>query len=255
MNYVPTTHALLQERESEVNGYLAFLRVAVERDAFVSARGGELHLELSLQLTHTLKANLVLLFYSAMEASLIQLLDEMHSAIDSKCESTDQLNAELLRLVLRTVKRDSTETVLNSQSPLHKTLFKYWIDDWKNRETSKEKRVNGISGSVDGLVFYEQLKQFGVIAKTANGKPPSHLTHYALQRVKIKRNELAHGEKSFIDLGRDLSMQELEDDANAVFNTLKNIAQEVNKYLEEMRYFAASGAATVNQLAVVGIAA
>jgi MAE_28990/MAE_18760-like HEPN len=255
MNHVPTTWTLLQDRENEVNGYLTFLKVAVERDASVSARDGELHLGLSLQLTHTLKANLVLLLYSAMEASLIQLLDEMHDAISSKCDSTDRLNTELLRLVLRTVKRDSKENVLTSESPLHKSLFKYWIGDWKNRASSKEKRVNGISGSVDGLVFYQQLKQFGVIPQTPNDKPPSHLTHYALQRVKVKRNELAHGEKSFIDLGRELPMEELEEDAGVVFLTLKNIASEVNTYLKEMRFFATTDAADFDSLATAGNAA
>jgi hypothetical protein len=167
MNQVPLTEALLRDRRDEVTIYLDFLKVAVERRAELTAEDGHRVLRLSQELTHTLKANLVLLLYSAMEATLIQLLDEMHDAIDANCTSVDALNAQLLRVVLKTVKKSLNEKVLLSLAPLHTTLFDFWINDWKDRTAGKDKRVDGISGSVDGRVFYEQLKKFGVVATTA----------------------------------------------------------------------------------------
>jgi len=238
MRQVPLTESLLSDRSSEVTAYLEFLKVAVERRAVLSAKDGELQFPLTLELTHTLKANLVLLLYSAMEATLIQLLDEMHDAIGANCSSADALNAQLLRVVLRTVKKDSKTTVLSSASPLHTSLFRYWMDDWTSRTSGKDKRIDGISGSVDSLVFYEQLKKFGVVAMTPNDRPPAHLTDAALQKVKTNRNELAHGEKSFTDLGRDLSVESLATDSLAVFDTLRNIATEVDNYLQDQRYLA-----------------
>lgn len=246
MRQVPLTKSLLSDRSTEVTAYLEFLKVAVERRAVLSAKDGELQFPLTLELTHTLKANLVLLLYSAMEATLIQLLDEMHDAIGANCSSADALNAQLLRVVLRTVKKDSQTTVLSSASPLHTSLFRYWMDDWTSRTSGKDKRVDGISGSVDSLVFYEQLKKFGVVAKTPNDHPPAHLTDIALQKVKTNRNELAHGEKSFTDLGRDLSVESLATDSLTVFDTLRNIATEVDNYLRDQRYLAQPPAAAVS---------
>lgn len=246
MRQVPLTDFLLSDRSTEVTAYLEFLKVAVERRAVLTAKDGkdgDLVLHLSLELTHTLKANLLLLLYSAMEATLIQLLDEMHLAIGNNCFSADVLNGELLRVVLKTVKKDKSTTMLSSTAPLHKSLFTYWISDWQSRTSAKEKRVDGISGSVDSLVFYEQLRKFGVVAPTPDDKPPSHLTSRALQTVKKKRNELAHGETSFTDLGRDLSVESLETDSLAVFDTLRNIAAEVDNYLREQRYLAQPPAA------------
>ncbi len=244
MRQVPLTESLLSDRSTEVNAYLEFLKVAVERRAVLSAKDGELQFPLTLELTHTLKANLVLLLYSAMEATLIQLLDEMHDAIGANCSSADALNAQLLRVVLKTVKKDTKPTTLQSLvSPLHTSLFRHWMDDWTSRTSGKDKRVDGISGSVDSLVFYEQLKKFGVVAATPNDRPPAHLTDAALQKVKINRNELAHGEKSFTDLGRDLSVESLATDSLAVFDTLGNIATEVDNYLREQRYLAQPPAA------------
>lgn len=245
MSQVTLTESLLSDRSLEVNAYLEFLKVAVERRAILSAKDGELQFPLTLELTHTLKANLVLLLYSAMEATLVQLLDEMHDAIGANCSSVDALNAQLLRLVLRTVKKDSKANVLSSASPLHTSLFRYWMDDWTSRASGKDKRVDGISGSVDSLVFYEQLKKFGVVAPTSNDRPPAHLTDAALQKIKTSRNELAHGEKSFTDLGRDLAVPTLEIDSLAVFDTLRKIAAEVDDYLEDRRYLAASATGTV----------
>jgi len=246
MRQVPLTESLLSDRSSEVTAYLEFLKVAVERRAILSAMDGELQFPLTLELTHTLKANLVLLLYSAMEATLVQLLDEMHDAIGANCSSVDALNAQLLRVVLKTVKKDSKTTVLSSASPLHTSLFRYWMDDWTSRTSGKDKRVDGISGSVDSLVFYEQLKKFGVVAKTPNDRPPAHLTDAALQKVKTNRNELAHGEKSFTDLGRELSVGSLATDSLAVFDTLRNIATEVDNYLQDQRYLAQPPAAVMS---------
>ena len=107
MNHVPSTQLLLMEREKEVTGYVEFLLVAAERPSAISANDGEKILPLSLELIHTLKSNMLLLLYSAMEATLVQLLDEMHDAIDSNCDSADRLNSELLRLVLKTFQKDA----------------------------------------------------------------------------------------------------------------------------------------------------
>jgi hypothetical protein len=238
MSQVPLTEALLNERSVEVRTYLEFVTVAVERRAVLTAKDGDVVLRLSQELTHTLKANLVLLLYSATEATLIQLLDEMHDVIGNNCSSADALNGELLRVVLKTVKVDKNTKVLTSPAPLHQSLFSYWISDWQSRTSAKDKRIDGISGSVDGLVFYKQLRKFGVVAPTPDDRPPNHLTSPALQMVKQKRNLLAHGEKSFTDLGRDLSVESLEADSLVVFDTLRKIAAEVDKYLRDQRYLA-----------------
>lgn len=238
MKQVPLTYALLNDRSVEVTAYLEFLKVAVERRAKIVAKDGDLTLELSHELTHTLKANLVLLLYSAMEATLIQLLDEMHDAIKANCTSVDNLNAQLLRVVLKTVKRDANEKVLSSIAPLHNSLFEFWIKDWEDRSSGKDKRVDGISGSVDSMVFYQQLAKFGVVPPTENGRAPADLSDYTLQKVKNKRNELAHGEKSFTDLGRDLAAEDLESDSSKVFENLRKIADAVDRYLLDQRYLA-----------------
>ena len=237
MHLLPLTNTLLRSRVQELIVYLRFLRIALEKDAYVSARGDQLQLPLDKSLTHMMKANVCLLLYSAMEACMVQLLDEMHDTIGQHCQGADQLNSQLLLMVARHFKASKTSvTADNTKSPLHEYLFRAWLLDWQDRN-QREKREAGLSGSVDGRAIFDQLRRFGVFSPDVKN-PPAHLTHSALQSTKGRRNQLAHGERSFADLGQGLAFEELCQDAFAVFRTLRRIAWEVNAFLQQQRYLA-----------------
>lgn len=237
MTLLPLTKELLRDRSHELVVYLKFLKIALNNDALVVARGGELTLQIEKSLTHVMKANVCLLLYSAMEACMVQLLDEMHNAIGDNCEGADQLNKRLLLVVARHFKHSKTDpSEENTNVPLQKSLFNAWLTDWKDR-TQREKRESGLSGSVDSLAIFKRLSRFGMFPPDVT-KPPQHLTHTALKSTKWRRNQLAHGESSFADLGQGLAFEELTQDAIGVFRTLKRIAAEVDTFLLEQRYLA-----------------
>jgi len=83
--HVAATMDLLRTRGKEILSYLVFLDLAVENDAKITADSGQRQLNLDKSLSHVLKANLSLLLYSAMEASTVSLLDDMHDAIGKNC--------------------------------------------------------------------------------------------------------------------------------------------------------------------------
>lgn len=236
MSSVDVTQDLLKTRAREVMAYVRFLHVALESQASLVGKDG-VSLPLTKNITHTLKANLLLLLYSAMEATVVQLLDEMHGAIGSQCSSADELNSELFLMVVRSFK-ESTAGITHQtmQQPLHESVFQVWFNDWKLKD-SKKRRSGGISGNVDSKAIFSQLKRFGVV-ESPDDLPPSHLSHPSLKLVKDRRNVLAHGEQSFVALGQGLALEELKIDARYVFRTLANVVQEVNSYLEEKRYLA-----------------
>lgn len=235
---LPLTRALLRSRAHELMVYLRFLQIALEKDAHVSARGGRQTLSLDKSLTHMMKANVCLLLYSAMEACMVQLLDEIHDAIGHNCRGADQLNTQLVLMIARHFKASKVgPTSANTSSPLHEYLFRAWLEDWRARD-QKEKREAGLSGSVDGLAIFNHLRRFGIFPEDAK-KPPARFTHQALQTTKGRRNQLAHGELSFAELGQSLAYGELCQDAFAVFRTLKRVGEEVSAFLVQQRYLAA----------------
>lgn len=235
---IELTHALLRVRAREVVGYLRFLRLALENDACVVAERVGVRQPLSKGVTHMLKANLCLLLYSAMEASLVQLLDEMYEDIGRNCKGADELNEQLLLLVAQNFRSRKPELVhASAKAPLHQSLFDAWISDWRALATAKDKRTSGISGSVDSRAIASQLRRFGVLPSTP-ADTPDHLRSPALLRAKVRRNELAHGEKSFAELGKDLAFEELREDARQVFRILMRVATEVDEFLMKRRYLA-----------------
>lgn len=240
---VELTHALLRDRAREMLAYMRFLRLAVESDAqVVAAHSAQAH-PLRKGLTHTLKANVYLLLYSSMEAVLVQLLDEMHEAIAQHCRGADELNAQLVLMVAQNFRARREDVTAGSIKPsLHKALFQAWVNDWRARTKAADKRAAGIAGSVDGRAIFRQLQRYGVLAADMKDPPP-HLRHASLQRAKVHRNTLAHGEKSFAELGRGLAFEELRDDARAIFRNLAHIVQEVETYLVQQRYLAGANEA------------
>lgn len=235
---VETTIDLLRTRGMEMLSYLSFLELAVGNNSYISTNEHEKKIPLDKSLTHVLKANVSLLLYSAMEASTVSLLDDMHDAIGKNCASADLLNDQLLLVVARSFKGRKTDiTAANMRRPLHEHLFKAWLSDWSDRN-QKEKRQMGLSGGVDSLEIFSQLQRFGVFPSTLE-KPPPHLVHKALQNTRSRRNRLAHGEVSFEELGQTLAFTSLRAEARAVFRTLRRIALEVDTFLQQKLYLAA----------------
>ncbi len=236
---VELSTALLKVRAKEALAYLRFLHLALENDAALHAPRTQQTMALSKGVTHTLKANLCLLLYSAAEATLVQLLDEMYSAINENCQGADQLNAQLVLLVAKNFKIRKTDiTHASTKTPLHEALFQAWMADWRALSNAKEKRAAGLSGNVDSRAIGIELRRFGVLPNMPE-ELPEHLRSTALLRAKNRRNTLAHGEKSFAELGRELAFEELREDARQVFRTLWRVVQEVGLYLQERRYLAA----------------
>lgn len=234
---VATTMDLLRTRGREMLSYLTFLELAVENNAYVTVAEGRKHLMLDKALTHVLKANVSLLLYSAMEASTVSLLDDMHDAIGRNCGSADLLNDQLFLVVARSFKGRKTDiTSSNTRKPLHEHLFKMWLTDWNDRSQSEKRRL-GLAGGVDSLEIFSQLQRFGVFP-TSLEKPPPRLTHKALQHTRARRNRLAHGEVSFEDLGQTLAFTSLRSEVRAVFRTLRRVALEVEGFLQQGLYLA-----------------
>ena len=241
---VTTTMDLLRTRGREMLAYLRFLELAVENDAHVIADGGLRQLALDKALTHVFKANVSLLLYSAMEASTVSLLDDMHDAIGKNCGGADLLNDQLFLVVARSFKGRKTDVTLgNTHRPLHEQLFRTWLSDWTDRN-QREKRQIGLSGGVDSLEIFSQLQRFGVFPSNQI-KPPPRLTHKALQNTRDRRNRLAHGEVSFEELGQTLAFESLRAEVRAVFRTLRRVTLEVDAFLSQGLYLAAPAMTSV----------
>jgi hypothetical protein len=229
------TQTLLRERAREVVAYIRFLKVAVERNATVSAGPSTLR-AIHKDLTHTLKANLYLLLYSTVEACMTQLMEDMHRTIAASSAGADDLCSELFLHVLHRFRAGADATEANTARPIQAGIVQRWLSDYS--DAVKANRNYLFSGNLDGRSIHDILRKYGVVP-AGQPKPNPGCTHLSLQTAKNHRNDLAHGTKSFRELGRTVAVPTLHEEARQVLRTLYNIVQAVDGYLQQQRFLRA----------------
>ena len=222
---------LLVSRRKEVMGYLRFLEKSLEINAAIQSYG-EMRFSLDIELTHTLKANTYLLLYNTVEAVMSQLLAEIHDEVKSSSVNLDGLNPSLYLEVIRKLKNGNESIADNFGHPSGRPFVDYWLRDYEKRV--QDNRNPHFSGNVDGMRIKIIGRKYGFA--TGNDIADAKLTHAALQNAKKLRNNLAHGEKSFTVLGRDLSYPKIRDDAVATLRTLNTIRLVVDSFLTSEGY-------------------
>lgn len=229
------TQTLLRERAREVVAYVRFLHVAVDRDATLTTGPGA-RLAINKDLTHTLKANLYLLLYSTVEACMTQLVEDMHRTIAASSAGADELCSELFLHVLQRFRAGADVTEANTARPICAGIVQRWLNDYD--EAVKANRNYLFSGNLDGRSIHEILRKYGVVP-AGQPKPDPRHTHLSLQTAKNHRNDLAHGTKSFRELGRTVGVPTLHEESRQVLRTLHNIVQAVDGYLQQQRFLKA----------------
>lgn len=84
-----------------------------------------------------------------------------------------------------------------------------------------------ISGNIDAQKIRDILKQIGG-NEISDGRE--------LKIIKDKRNNLAHGEFTFSEIGRDVLVSELIEYKNKTKDYLSNVLAEINDYIESQKY-------------------
>ncbi|MDO9315391.1 MAG: MAE_28990/MAE_18760 family HEPN-like nuclease [Burkholderiaceae bacterium] len=225
--------ALLNARATEVRAYLAFLQAALERGTELHARTLPAPFALDMELTHTLKANTYLLLYNVVEATMTQLIADIHRTVKQSGAVLDELHPQMYLHILQRFRTSRVE--INDQSapvPSGGTIIDHWLRDYEIR--AKENKNYQLSGNVDSKRIREIGRDYG-FASLEEGKD-THLSHASLLTTKNRRNKLAHGELSFRDCGQTLAYTDVDSDANGLLNCLASVVGHVDDYLTRRLY-------------------
>lgn len=227
------SRALLNARSAEVRAYLAFLQTALERGAELHARTLPAPFTLDIELTHTLKANTYLLLYNVVEATMTQLIADIHSTVKQSGAALDDLHPQMYLHILKRFRVSKVE--INDQSapvPSGGTIIDHWLRDYEIR--AKNNNNYQLSGNVDSKRIREIGRDYG-FASLEEGHD-MHLSHSSLLTTKNRRNKLAHGELSFRDCGQGLAYTDVAGDASGLLNCLDNVVGHVDDYLKRGLY-------------------
>ena len=164
----------------------------------------------------TLKATLFLLFYNLVESVIYKSFEMIFDSIAENCDSFNKLNP----YVKKQYKRYDKQSAMNEAELLSLSLPKYLNN------------VTLFSGNLDARSIRKLMNDWGV-----NSDFHSQGEEKLLD-IKSYRNALAHGERSFKDVGRNYTMREMCRYGKILYDYLHTLIQVVETYLNSKGYMA-----------------
>ena len=176
------------------------------------------------ELIKVFKANLFLLLYNLAESSIKQALVEIYDNISSKNLMYSNVIDEVKKIWIedkhRNFRRLGNAAIFEAINSLADEIINIQFDDSK------------ISGNIDGMKIRDFASKHGFSSTT----PWQARNGVKMHTVKTQRNELAHGNSSFAECGRNYTIPELKVIKQQVIIHLRGILKNIKDYIDNTRY-------------------
>ena len=198
-----------QERVNEINLYFTFI------EGFIPDNNNE-------DINKILKSNMILMLYNLVESSMSNAVEEIHNSIHASNISFNLLKVALKEVIIKHLNNKNPKNFVASVNDIALDIVKKSFDKQKvfngNVDSRKIKELSVIYGFSSNTIY----------ANTKNGQ--------SLLDIKGKRNDLAHGTFSFVEVGKDYSTQDLEKMKNEAISYLTEIINNIERYLLNQDY-------------------
>ncbi|NEP78553.1 MAG: hypothetical protein F6K39_10405 [Okeania sp. SIO3B3] len=213
-----------KERSKEVSKYFIFLKNLEQGTIKLAMEGkGKPKIkEIDSELIKTLKASAFLLLYNLVESTMRNVIEAIFDELQNQGVSFDKIRPELKKIVLYNLKRRNPDKVLQKIIDISLDIITAGFD--------KEELF---SGNIDARLIKDTAKKYGFswqtdYKKTSDGSD--------LLTVKDNRNNLAHGIKSFAEVGKEKTADELIEIKNKVIKYLRQILKNIEIYINNRGY-------------------
>lgn len=214
-----------QDRVQEIEAYLGLIAGLDEgRTALVQKESGAAAYSSQAQddLVRTSKASALLLLYNLMESTASNAVEAIYDEMANRDVAFDACRREVRLVVLANLKRHAPAKILPDLTQLTTDII--------SKAFQKDKLV---SGNVDAEEIRGIADTYGFRHPAADGRD--------LLTVKSHRNDLAHGVKSFAEVGRTFSMQDVVRLKDQVITYLTALLESVAHYIAQQHYLSAPG--------------
>ncbi|MFQ4142999.1 MULTISPECIES: MAE_28990/MAE_18760 family HEPN-like nuclease [Chlorogloeopsis] len=222
------TSTLFQDfnlRSKEVSKYFIFLKTLEQGTTKLSMEGidGKIKIRnIDSDLEKTLKASGFLLLYNLVESTMRNAIEAIFDELSSQGVSFDEVRPELKKVVLKNLKKCNPDKILDNITVISLDIISACFD-----------KEDLFSGNIDGRLVKDIASQYGFSYKTNAIKTENGTD---LWTIKTNRNDLAHGIKSFTEVGRDKTADELLTIKSKVIRYLRQILLNIELYLVNKEY-------------------
>lgn len=213
-----------KERSEEASKYFIFLQNLEQGKIKLVEEipGNNKAQERDKVLENTLKASAYLLLYNLIEFTMKNAIEAIFDELQNQGVSFDDIRPELKKIILVNLKRRNPDKILDEIQDISLDIVKVGF----NREEL-------FAGNIDSKLIRETAKKYGFYSPTDDKKITNGEDLYL---VKNNRNDLAHGSKSFTEVGKEKGADELIKIKNQVVEYLEGILKKVETYIDKQEY-------------------
>lgn len=218
------------ERSKEVSKYFILLKSLEQGTTKLSMEGmsGKTKVrKIDPDIEKTLKASGFLLLYNLVESTMRNAIEAIFEELYNKEVSFDEVRVELKKIVLKNIsKKGNSDKVLSSITKISLDIINAGFD-----------KSNLFSGNIDARLIKDTASDYGFSCKTEYAKTGNGSD---LLTIKSNRNDLAHGVKSFAEVGKNQTADDLINIKNKVVKYLRQILINIETYLADQEYLDSS---------------
>jgi hypothetical protein len=222
------------ERAKEVSKYFYFLK-NLEQGYIQLSMGNPNNIKtkpIDDDLENTLKATGYLLLYNLVEATMRNAIETIFDELKIQQVSFDDVRKEIKKIIINHVRDkdiQSTDTLLQGLINISVDIISVTFDALIKKENKKRL----FSGNVDAQKIRNIAKIYGFSSQTNKSKTKDGSD---LLTIKTNRNDLAHGFKSFEEVGKNATADELLKIQKRVICYLREILENVENYISNQEY-------------------
>lgn len=211
------------KRKNEIDEYLGLLK-ALEKDNSKIVDLDEIEYQVEPIALKVCKATSYLILYNLVEATVTAGIQSIYDKISDENLGFTQI-MENLRKVWWHSKNKSLTTC--SSNELIENVYNFYCEAHSESPLEFNGFISGVSGNLSADIVRKVCYRYGI--ETVNDGRD-------LESIKEKRNWLAHGKKSFSDIGRDATSADLENICSRVYIFLDQFVENVKEYLTTLQY-------------------
>jgi hypothetical protein len=177
-----------------------------------------------------LKANTLLMIYNLVESTIMEGILEIYEKVKQEGLTYAQVSREIKAIWFSYKFKQvyDQQAHYNSYKGKAIEIVNFILD---GEVIDLNRKATAISGNLDVKSIKNVFNEHGIVFRANERKSED-----ALKIVKSQRNSLAHGTLSFVECGRNYSIEDLEKIREEVVIFLGTILEDMKKYYDEKKY-------------------
>lgn len=226
------------KRVAEINSFYEILSIIELENPHISANkiedGSvvEAKLQINSSKIDTLRSTTYLLLYNLIEStvynSVISIFDEISDKGLKYFDIVEDVQKFWLNNMYKHDDKKKKETIIE-------TIMNVAIQIFNDTIVLASNEIN-YGGSLDAKTIFATAKSMKIDIGNVYEIYDENTHGQTLKEIKQKRNWLAHGEKSFIEVGSTSSFGQLEEAKSNVFYFLSKFISAVESYIAKQQY-------------------